>query len=106
MVGHVLQSVQSVAPLSLPLLQYAWNADEEFLFKAMMVFTMRAHVDNAIHCGLNVEKSSFMDFKCFDLQRDSKSVLLVCGYIPIKHLRTSTKRRSEECYKVDAEYIT
>ncbi|XP_073421365.1 collectrin [Dendrobates tinctorius] len=27
---------------------YAWNADEEFLFKAMMVFTMRSHVDSAI----------------------------------------------------------
>ncbi|KAM4047478.1 collectrin [Anomaloglossus baeobatrachus] len=27
---------------------YPWNADEEFLFKAMMVFAMRTHVDNAI----------------------------------------------------------
>ncbi|XP_066454679.1 collectrin [Eleutherodactylus coqui] len=27
---------------------YAWNADEEFLFKAMMVFAMRAHIDNTI----------------------------------------------------------
>ncbi|XP_073526897.1 collectrin [Phyllobates terribilis] len=27
---------------------YAWNTDEEFLFKAMMVFAMRTHVDNAI----------------------------------------------------------
>ncbi|XP_075119797.1 collectrin-like, partial [Leptodactylus fuscus] len=34
--------------------QYAWNADEEFLFKAVMVFAMRAHVNNAIQIS-NVE---------------------------------------------------
>ncbi|XP_075706997.1 collectrin isoform X2 [Rhinoderma darwinii] len=27
---------------------YEWNADEEFLFKAVMVFAMRAHVNNTI----------------------------------------------------------
>ncbi|XP_044139658.1 collectrin [Bufo gargarizans] len=27
---------------------YAWNTDEEFLFKAVMVFAMRAHVDDTI----------------------------------------------------------
>ncbi|XP_069801032.1 collectrin [Dendropsophus ebraccatus] len=27
---------------------YPWNDDEEFLFKAVMVFAMRAHVDNTI----------------------------------------------------------
>ncbi|CAN2387824.1 positive regulation of SNARE complex assembly [Pristimantis euphronides] len=27
---------------------YTWNSDEEFLFKAVMVFAMRAHVDSAI----------------------------------------------------------
>ncbi|XP_018418563.1 PREDICTED: collectrin [Nanorana parkeri] len=27
---------------------YSWNADEEFLFKAVMAFVMRAHVNNTI----------------------------------------------------------
>ncbi|XP_072287395.1 collectrin [Pyxicephalus adspersus] len=27
---------------------YSWNADEEFLFKAVMAFAMRAHVNNTI----------------------------------------------------------
>ncbi|XP_041439220.1 collectrin-like [Xenopus laevis] len=31
---------------SFPLLQYSWNTDEEYLFKAMMAFVMRIYTKN------------------------------------------------------------